>query len=128
MERFGIPIAALLAACLSACAPAQPASGSAGPVPEARPLGDARHGQAFAAAHCAQCHATKRNTVSANPQAPPFEDIASRPGVTGDTLHQFLKDAHNFPEAMQFRLSPQDTSDLSAHFMTLRSDSRRPSP
>jgi len=126
MERIRIFRTILLAACLAACAAASPVSAGAGAA--ASPTGDARRGLAFAGDLCTRCHATENNRVSPNPQAPPFEDIAGRPGVTGDTLRQFLKDAHNFPDAMQFRLSPADTRDLAAYIMTLRSESRRPSP
>lgn len=83
-------------------------------------------GLAFARPHCAACHAVVANGTSPMPEAPPFADIANRPGVTRETLAQFLRDSHNFPEAMNFRVEPRDIDDLADYMLTLREAGYRP--
>lgn len=81
----------------------------------------AKRGLAFAEAHCAGCHAIGRNAEqSPEPEAPPFELIANKKGVTRATLTTFLRDAHNYPEAMQFKLQRKDTDALVTYMLTLR--------
>jgi len=83
-------------------------------------------GQAFADAHCAQCHAIRANGSSPNPEAPPWDDIANRPGVTADTFATFLSDAHNYPAAMDFTVERGAIRDLAAYLLTLRKPGYRP--
>lgn len=81
----------------------------------------AKRGLAIAEARCATCHAVGRDAEqSPNPAAPPFELIANKPGVTRATLNTFLRDAHNYPEVMRFKLGRRDTDRLAAYMMTLR--------
>ena len=98
----------------------------ASPPPGPAQSATAQRGLAFAQAHCASCHGVSAGTVSLHPEAPPFADIANRPGVTQQTLRQFLGDSHNFPEAMNFRVDPASLDDLAAHFVTLRQEGYRP--
>ena len=86
----------------------------------------ARRGLSFARQHCAACHAVAADGASPNPESPPFEDIANRTGVTAATLGTFLRDSHNFPEAMAFRVDRRRISDLSAYIITLRKPGYRP--
>jgi mono/diheme cytochrome c family protein len=90
------------------------------------PATSAQRGLAFAQANCAVCHGVSTGAVSLHPEAPTFADIANRPGVTAQTLRQFLGDSHNFPQAMNFEVDPASLDDLAAHFVTLRQDSYRP--
>jgi len=87
----------------------------------------ARRGQAFAEERCAACHGITINSSSANPESPPFADVANRPGVTQASLHRFLRDSHNFPEAMQFTVDRAKIHDLSAYIITLRKPGYKPS-
>ena len=87
---------------------------------------EAQRGQALAEKHCAACHAVTVNAVSPNPQAPPFADIAGKPGVTRETLRRFLQDSHNFPAPMNFRISPDAARDLAAYLATLREADHAP--
>lgn len=81
----------------------------------------AKRGLALANANCAGCHAITANaSQSPNPRAPTFELVANREGLTRETLTSFLRDAHNYPEAMQFTLGPKQADDLAAYMLTLR--------
>lgn len=80
----------------------------------------AARGLAFAEQRCSACHAVAENRTSPNPEAPAFEDIANRPGVTPDTLELFLRDSHNYPEAMNFRVESAQIRDLAEYIATLK--------
>lgn len=86
-----------------------------------RSSAEARRGRAFAEAHCATCHAIGRNAEqSPNPSAPPFELVANERGLTRQTLTTFLRDAHNYPDAMQFTLDRRSIDSLVSYMLTLR--------
>jgi mono/diheme cytochrome c family protein len=127
MRELTAAIAAFtLAACQSApasegAALASPASPGEQEAPR-RAIGDI----AFIEAACADCHAIRRLELSPNPEAPSFADIGNREGLTGETLSAFLKDAHNYPEAMDFDLTPARADALSAYILTLREENYRP--
>lgn len=87
---------------------------------------DAERGLAFAQQRCSGCHAVVENRASPEPEAPSFEEIANRPGVTATTLREFLRDSHNFPQAMNFRVEPAGIADLAAYVETLRKADYRP--
>lgn len=86
----------------------------------------AKQGLALAQQHCAACHGIAANQGSPNPESPPFEDIANRPGLNRITLGQYLRDAHNYPEAMQFRLTRTQADRLSTYIVTLRRPGYKP--
>lgn len=87
----------------------------------------AKRGLAFAEAHCAACHGITPNSTSPNPEAPPWEDIANRAGLTAATMAAFLRDSHNFPEAMNFTVGRSHLRDLSAYMVTLQRPGYKPS-
>jgi mono/diheme cytochrome c family protein len=80
----------------------------------------AKRGLAFAKTHCAACHGITANSSSPNPEAPPWDDIANRPGTTRETLRVFLRDSHNYPDAMQFTVKRSNIGDLAAYMITLQ--------
>lgn len=86
----------------------------------------AQRGLAFAEQRCAGCHAVRANGSSANPEAPPWEDIANRPGTTRATLRTFLRDSHNYPAAMNFRVDAPRIRDLADYFITLQRPGYKP--
>ena len=100
---------------LAACQPAQRPAASAPPA-----TGFSMTDIAFAQASCGGCHAVEEPGISPNPQSPTFGEIARRPGVTEATLAAYLRDAHNYPEAMDFELSPQQAEALARYMLTLR--------
>lgn len=85
-----------------------------------------RKGLSFARERCAVCHGITRNSSSPNPESPGFEDIANRPGLTSGTLKQFLRDSHNYPEAMNFTVEQERIRDLADYILTLRHPGYKP--
>lgn len=91
-----------------------------------RPGASAKRGLALAEARCAGCHAVGANQSSPNPESPSFEDVANRPGLTAASLGRYLRDAHNYPAAMDFTIERRHVRDLSAYFVTLRRPGYKP--
>jgi len=86
----------------------------------------AKRGLAFAEARCAACHGVRANATSPNPESPTFEDIANYPDLTAQTLRAFLRDSHNYPAAMNFRVDPRRIRDLSNWIITMRRSGYKP--
>lgn len=111
------PAFALSLVLLAALAPALSAKA---PRPTRAQAASAQRGLAFAQARCSGCHGVTANSVSPNPESPPFEDIANRPGTTRETLHTFLRDSHNYPAAMNFTVDGARIRDLAEYLATLQ--------
>ncbi|MGE8140444.1 c-type cytochrome [Novosphingobium sp. NPDC080210] len=115
-----LPSASLLLLALAACAPA---------VPRLAPIElteqEAR-GYSFAKANCAGCHAITANAASPNVESPDFQAVANMPGLTRETLRNFLRDSHNYPAAMNFTVEPGQVEDLTAYVLTLRKADYKP--
>ena len=114
--RTRLFLSAMLAASpllLGACqtADAQEAIDGATPAPTS----------SFAQGVCGACHAVEAPWHSPNPQAPTFVDIANRPGISEESLADWLKDAHNYPDVMDVDLGETDAEELAAYMLTLRS-------
>lgn len=114
------PLLALAALAAATAALSQPK-----PVEERR-MAEVERGRAVAEARCAACHAVAANSASPNPESPGFEDIANRKGLTSATLRQYLRNAHNYPDAMQFKLDRGQVRDLSAYIVTLKRSDYKP--
>ena len=80
----------------------------------------------FAQAACGGCHAVERAWQSPNPRSPTFPDIANRAGLTAGTLSTWLRDAHNYPEEMDFDLTPERVEQLARYIATLRDENYKP--
>lgn len=99
---------------------------AASATPDARHMSaSAQRGIAFAQSHCASCHALSGN-ISPNPEAPPFARVVNSAGLTPGTLSGWLRNAHNFPEVMDFTIEDANIDDLSAYMLTLRDPNYRP--
>ncbi len=103
------------ACAVNAAGPAQP-----------RLSPSAQRGLAFAQQRCAACHGVTANAASPNPESPAFEDVANTPGLTRETLRTFLRDSHNFPDAMNFAVPPRRIRDLADYMVTLQRPDYRP--
>lgn len=103
---------ALLAACQTAGSAPLPMSEAPAP--------------AFVEAACGGCHAVEPPFVSPNPAVPSFEAIANREGLTEETLSDWLADAHNYPEDMDFVLTREQIDEIAAYMVTLRRDDYEP--
>jgi mono/diheme cytochrome c family protein len=83
-------------------------------------------GLAFAQGACGGCHAVERYGLSPNPDAPPFAAIINRENLTPETLSSWLRDAHNYPEEMEFYLEQAEVDALVRYMLTLEDESYRP--
>ena len=79
-----------------------------------------KRGQAFAKTHCAICHGIGRGDTSPNPESPPFEAVVNTIGLTAETLGTFLRDSHNYPGQMTFKIDAAKVDDLAAYMVTLK--------
>ena len=75
---------------------------------------------AFVEAACGGCHAVEPPFLSPNPDVPSFESIANRPGVTKATIRAWLRNAHNYPEQMDFDLTSERVDEVADYMITLR--------
>ncbi len=80
----------------------------------------------FAQGACGDCHAVESPGLSPNPEAPAFADIANREGLDAQTLTRWLRDAHNYPEAMDFDLDAPQVEELTDYILTLRDENYEP--
>ena len=85
-----------------------------------------RKGLSFAQERCAACHGVTANSSSPNPESPTFEESAHRPGLTRATLRQYLRDSHNYPEAMNFAVERERIRDLADYIVTLKQPHYKP--
>lgn len=120
-----------LAACQPMAAGEEVASTSSGMNGSALPVdrtSDHEPGDvlAFSQAACGGCHAVERPFLSPNPEVPSFADIANRNGLSAESLYTWLRDAHNYPEDMDFDLNDQRVSDLTDYILTLRDANYQP--
>lgn len=75
---------------------------------------------AFVEAACGGCHAVEPPFLSPNPASPSFAAIANRPGLSEVSLADWLEDAHNYPEDMDFTLTRTQVDQIAAYMVTLR--------
>lgn len=84
-------------------------------------LGDAKRGLEYARDVCAKCHLVEDNgPYSVNPGSPTFKDIANTPGMTGTAIAAWLQTSH--PTMPDLIIPPQETDDLIAYILSLRSN------
>jgi mono/diheme cytochrome c family protein len=85
--------------------------------------GDPQVGHQLAVHACDACH-----IVAANQEirplvpryAPSFFDIANKPGVTAQSLEEFLAHQHRFPKMPYPELSTAQVADLVSYILSLR--------
>lgn len=117
LTRFAIPVALLLA--LGACQ----TPGTDNPPPmvgEATSPSPDTRAPAFVEAACGGCHAVEPPFLSPNPRAPSFAAIANRRGLSEKSLADWLAEAHNYPEDMDFTLTRKQIDQIAAYMVTLR--------
>jgi mono/diheme cytochrome c family protein len=117
-HRFNLIAAAALA--LVACATAP---GTDKPPPmlgqPTAPSPDTR-APAFVEAACGGCHAVEPPFLSPNPASPSFASIANRRGLSEQSLANWLAEAHNYPEEMDFTLTPAQIKQIARYVVSLR--------
>ena len=75
---------------------------------------------AFVAGACGGCHAVEPPFLSPNPRSPSFAAIANRHGLSEKSLADWLGEAHNYPEDMDFTLTRPQIDQIAAYMVTLR--------
>lgn len=83
------------------------------------PSPDAR-APAFVEAACGGCHAVEPPFLSPNPASPSFAAIANRQGLSEKSLADWLSQAHNYPEDMDFTLTRAQIEQIAHYMVTLR--------
>ncbi|MXO59926.1 hypothetical protein GRI89_10280 [Altererythrobacter salegens] len=86
------------------------------------PEASASMGLIIARDKCGGCHQTGGGGESTNERAPTFAEIVDRPGMTPEALGAFLRDSHNYPIEMGFRLEPHEVDSLVAYMIRWRSE------
>lgn len=121
----------ILAAALAALAACTTTPGSENPPPmvgkSTAPSRDTR-APAFVEAACGGCHAVEPPFLSPNPASPSFAAIANRQGLSEKSLGDWLADAHNYPEDMDFTLTRKQIDLIAAYMVTLRGAGYVPEP
>ena len=110
---------AILAASLGVLTACQATVPTDRPSTPARASLDAR-APAFVEAACGGCHAVEPPFLSPNPHAPSFAAIANRRNMSRESLAAWLSDAHNYPEDMDFDLTPKQAGDVAGYMIRLR--------
>ena len=78
---------------------------------------DAAHGEQLARRWCAACHIVSADQTHGADNAPAFVTIAKIPGLSADTIAQFLMDPH--PKMPDMQLSRDEAKDLAAYIASL---------
>jgi mono/diheme cytochrome c family protein len=75
---------------------------------------------AFVEAACGGCHAVEPPFLSPNPTSPSFAAFANRRGLSEKSLADWLAEAHNYPEDMDFTLTRAQIDEIARYMVTLR--------
>jgi mono/diheme cytochrome c family protein len=79
---------------------------------------DAEHGEAMAKRWCATCHVVAAGQARGSTQAPPFSEIAGRPGFDAAQLALYLLLPH--PRMPDMNMSRAEAADLAAYIASQR--------
>ncbi|MDP5103939.1 MAG: hypothetical protein NWP98_08440 [Erythrobacter sp.] len=109
-----LALLATLTACQTATPDGPPLVGKA-----TSPSHDTR-APAFVEAACGGCHAVEPPFLSPNPASPSFAAIANRRGLSEKSLADWLAEAHNYPEDMDFTLTRPQIDQIARYMVTLR--------
>lgn len=71
---------------------------------------------------CGQCHEIESSGLSSNLSAPTFHSIANRRGLTRASLTNWLRNAHNYPDEMNFVLTNDEEGALVNYILSLRDE------
>jgi mono/diheme cytochrome c family protein len=85
-------------------------------------VGDPQAGFVYAKEVCANCHAVVSNETSPVPEAPAFAEIASRPGMSAQTLLVWMQTQH--PTMPNITLEREDLMDVIAYILSHKDQDR----
>jgi mono/diheme cytochrome c family protein len=74
---------------------------------------DTANGKRLAERWCASCHVVAKDQKHGNTQAPPFSEIANKPGLTAASIALFLLRPH--PPMPDMSLTRNEAGDLAAY-------------
>jgi len=77
---------------------------------------DAYQGGVLAKRWCATCHVVSADQARGSTQAPPFAEIAKKPGLTAASIALFLLRPH--PPMPDMNLSRNEAADLAAYIVS----------
>jgi mono/diheme cytochrome c family protein len=77
---------------------------------------DAQQGGELAKRWCATCHVVTADQARGSTQAPPFSEIAKKPGLTPASIALFLLRPH--PPMPDMNLSRNEAADLAAYIVS----------
>lgn len=103
MPRFAAAVIVLAAACVM--------SGAAS-------AADTRQGEVLAKRWCAACHLVAPGQAQGSTQAPPFSEIAKRPGLNAGQVALYLLVPH--PRMPDMGMSRDEAADLAAYIAAQR--------
>ena len=83
-------------------------------------------GLKFARGRCADCHSVETADASPRPSAPSFVDVANERGGDRAALEAWLRQPHDFPDAMYFEIPAENITDLAAYMAALQSEDDAP--
>ena len=87
----------------------------------AQELGSVDAGYRLAQEVCAECHAIESDDlISPSMDAPPFYDVADKPGITALALSVWFRTPH--PTMSNFIFSEDETTNLIAYIFSLKSE------
>ena len=82
-------------------------------------LGDVEKGQAYARAHCSECHEVEPiESFSPNPDAPSFQEVADSPGMNARALAVWLQSSH--PTMPNLIIPQADMDNVIAYILSLK--------
>jgi mono/diheme cytochrome c family protein len=85
-------------------------------LPQAAAAADAGKGEVLAKRWCAACHIVSSEQSRGTTQAPPFAEVARKPGFNEGMLAYFLLVPH--PKMPDMNLSRNEAADLAAYIAT----------
>lgn len=89
------------------------------PAAFAASLGSATAGLTYSQTHCATCHAINRGeTRSPVAEATPFQEVATRSGMTATALLVWMQTSH--PTMPNLIVAPPDLDDVIAYVLSLK--------
>ena len=79
---------------------------------------NAINGKRLAERWCASCHVVEPGQARGNTQAPPFSEVAKKPGITAASIALFLMVPH--PKMPDMGLSRTEAGDIAAYIASLK--------
>jgi mono/diheme cytochrome c family protein len=95
---------------------------STGLMAEQAVVADPQAGFVYAKEVCANCHAIVSNETSPVPDAPTFNEIANRPGMSAKALFEWMQTTH--PTMPNITLEQEDLMDVIFYILSHK-DKRR---